>query len=408
MPQSKNKISFSQLRVGIFVLFGIIVLGFMILNSTGDFNPFVERLPLKARFVNADGLREGSEVQLAGVRIGRVTRVRLLAPDSPEEFKIEAVMSVDTVLDGKAISERIRTDSTAQLIATSVLANDKIINITPGTPDGNAVRENHVLDSTSAISINQLTQTGDDLLQQINKLAIPTSEILNKANQGEGTLGSFINDESLYKNMDATLGEAKLAMVKVQTIIDRVKAGDGTAGKLLSDPELYNNLNKSISQLQTIATDLQNGKGTAGKFLSDDALYNDAKATISDVRTALKDVQPALKSLNKISGDFETIAKELNEGKGTAGKFLKDEKLYDDARTALTRLNSMSQKVDLLLNDAQGGKGTFGKLLTDETLYNNLNSTMSNVNQLSNESTKLLYDFRQDPKKYLTIKFKLF
>ena len=408
MPRTKQNLSFSQLRVGIFVLFGLVILAFLILNSTGDFNPFVERLRLKARFVNADGLREGAEVQLAGVHIGRVTEVRLLPPDNPEDAKIEAILSVDKVLDGKQVSERIRTDSTAQLVATSVLANDKLINITPGTPEGDSVKTNHVLDSRSAISVNQLTQTGNDLLQQINKLAIPTNEILNKANQGEGTLGNLINNESLYRNLDATLGEAKLSMVKVQTIVDRLKAGDGTAGKLLTDPELYNNLNKSVAQLEQISTDLRNGKGTAGKFLSDEALYDDAKSTIKDVRDALKEVQPSLKRLDAISSDFEQIARDLNEGKGTAGKFLKDEQLYEDAKAALTRLNSLSARLDGALGDAQGGKGTFGKLLTDETLYNNLNQTMSNVNQLSNESTKLLYDFRQNPKKFLTIKFKLF
>ena len=408
MPKTKRTVTFSELRVGIFVLFGLVILAFLILNSTGDFNPFVEKLTLRARFVTADGLREGAEVQLAGVHIGRVNMVRLLEPDNPEDAKVEAILSVDSTLDGKPISERIRTDSTAQLVATSVLANDKMINITPGTPEGSAVRSNHVLDSRSAISINQLTQTGNDLLQQINKLAIPTNEILNKANQGEGTLGSLINDDSVYKNLDATLGEAKLSMVKVQTIVDRVKAGDGTAGKLLTDPELYNNLNSSVAQLEQISKDLRAGKGTAGKFLSDEALYNDAKSTVKEVRDALKEVQPALKRINQISSDFEAIARDLNEGRGTAGKFLKDEKLYEDARLALQRVNSVSQRVDTLLGDAQGGKGTFGRILTDETLYNNLNSTMSNINQLSNESTKLLYDFRQDPKKYLTIKFKLF
>ncbi len=408
MPKSQKNIGFSQLRVGIFVLFGLAVLGFLILNSTGDFNPFAERLKLRARFTSADGLREGAEVQLAGVNIGKVTQIRLLPPDNPEDAKIEAILSVDTTLDGKAITQRIRTDSTAQLIATSVLANDKMINITPGTPEGSAVSTNHVLDSSAAISINQLTQTGNDLLQQINKLAVPTNEILNKANQGDGTLGQFINNDDVYKNLDATLGEAKLSMVKVQTLIDKVKAGEGTAGKLLNDPELYNSINKSVATLEKISKDLQSGKGTAGKFLTDEALYNDAQATIKDVRESMKDIKPAIKRLNQISSDFETITKELNEGKGTAGKFLKDEKLYEEARTALTKLNTLTTKVDTVLNDAQSGKGTFGKLLTDETLYNNLNQTMSNVNQLSSESTKLIYDFRQNPRKYLTIKFKLF
>ena len=57
---------------------------------------------------------------------------------------------------------------------------------------------------------------------------------------------------------------------------------------------------------------------------------------------------------------------------------------------------------------AASGKGTLGKLVTDETLYNNINQTASNVNQLSSESTKLIYDFRQNPRKYLRIKVSLF
>ena len=61
-----------------------------------------------------------------------------------------------------------------------------------------------------------------------------------------------------------------------------------------------------------------------------------------------------------------------------------------------------------MITDAQAGKGTIGKLVTDETLYNNINQTASNVNQLSSEGTKLIYDFRQNPKKYLRIKLSLF
>ena len=177
MPPTQRNIGFTQLRVGIFVLCALVVLAFLILNATGDFNPFEKKMRLKARFATADGLREGAEVQLAGVHIGKVEAVKFLSPDSPEEEKIEAIMSVSSVLDNKPITDRVRTDSTAQLIATSVLGNDKTINITPGTIKGNPVEENHILASSTAISINQLTATGNDLLGQINKLAIPTNEI---------------------------------------------------------------------------------------------------------------------------------------------------------------------------------------------------------------------------------------
>lgn len=401
MPPTQKHLGFSQLRVGIFVLFGLAVLAFLILNASGNFNPFEKKLRLRAQFPAADGLREGAEVQLAGVNIGKVEKVNLLPPDSPENARVEAVLQITQNLDGRPISERIRTDSTAQLIATSILANDKFINISPGTAKGTPVSENDVLTSTTSMSINQLTQTGNELLQQINKMAIPTNEILNKANRGEGTLGRIINDESLYNNLDATVGETKLTLAKLQNTIDRINSGEGSAGKLLNDPELYDNLNRSVKQLEAIAGDLRAGRGTAGKLLSDEALYNDARDAIADLRVSAA-------KINGIADDFKVITNDLNAGRGTAGKFLKDERLYDDARSAIARLNTTAEKFELILGDAQAGKGTLGKLLTDETLYNNVNQTASNVNQLSSEGTKLIYDFRQNPKKYLTVQFKLF
>ncbi len=393
MPPTQ-KLGFSQLRVGIFVFFGLAVLGFLILNSTGNFNPFEKKFRLRAHFAAADGLRDAAEVQLAGVHIGKVEKVNLLPPDSPENARVEAVLLLNQSLDGRPITERIRNDSTAQLVAVSLLANDKMINITPGTANGAAVTENDVLKSTSTMSITQLTETGNELLQQINKLSIPANEILNKANRGEGTLGRIVNDDSLYKNLDSTVGETKLTLAKIQNTIDRINRGEGSAGKLLNDPELYDSLNASVRQLEAIAGDLRAGKGTAGKLLSDEALYNDARAAIADLRVS--------------AGKINALTDDLNAGKGTIGKLLKDETLYNDARQAITRLNSTTEKFDTILADAQSGKGTLGKLLTDETLYNNVNQTASNVNQLSSEGTKLIYDFRQNPKKYLTVQFKLF
>ncbi|HUR97137.1 MAG TPA: MlaD family protein [Pyrinomonadaceae bacterium] len=383
------------------MLIGLAVLAFLILNSSGDFNPFEKKIHLKARFAAADGLREGSEVQLAGVRIGKVESVKLLPPDSPEEFKVEAVMAIGEELNGSPINERIRTDSNAQLVATSLLANDKVINVSPGTSKGSPVSENTVLESRVAISINQLTQTGNDLLEQINKIAVPANEILNKANQGEGTLGRIVNDESLYRNLDAAVSETKLTVTQLQTTLQKVNSGQGSAGKLLNDPALYNNLNRTVAQLESISSDIRSGRGSAGKFITDDALYNETRAAVIDLRTSAA-------KINSIADDFKLISADLTAGRGSFGKLLKDEQLYNDAKDTLARFNSTATKIDSILGDAQAGKGTLGKFVTDETLFNNINQTASNFNQLSSEGTKLIYDFRQNPKKYLRIKLSIF
>src|SRR5436190_7780787 len=132
MPRRQQKLTLSELRVGIFMLAALLVTGFLILNSSGNFNPFEKKLHLKARFESADGLHPGADVQLAGVSIGKVEDVKFLPPDSPEGQRIEATLTVVQVLDKRPITDLIRSDSKAQLIATSVLGNDKMINIFPG------------------------------------------------------------------------------------------------------------------------------------------------------------------------------------------------------------------------------------------------------------------------------------
>src|SRR5829696_3049925 len=168
MPRSKASISLSQVRVGLFVLFAIAVLIFLILNATGDINPFSRKLHLKARFSSADGLREGSDVRLAGVRVGKVESIKLLPPtDDPNAPKVEARLAIDSKIDGRPASDRIRTDSNAQLAAPGLLGNEKLINITPGTAVGQPVTEDFVLTSTSSNSFNDLATSGNDLVQRL-------------------------------------------------------------------------------------------------------------------------------------------------------------------------------------------------------------------------------------------------
>lgn len=383
------------------MLAALLITGFLILNSSGSFNPFEKKMKLRIRFETADGLHAGGDVQLAGVSIGKVEDVKFLPPDSPDGERIEATLSVVKELDNKPINELIRTDSTAQLVATSVLGNDKMVNITPGTSKGSPVDENAALATSPSIGLNQLTSTGNDLLAQIKKIAVPANEILNKANAGEGTLGRVINDETLYKSLDEAVIETRNTMKRVQTTIDKINSGEGSAGKLVNDPALYENLNKTVSQLEAISSDIKAGRGSAGKFVTDDALYEETRNTIAELKKSAE-------KISAIADDVKSITTDLKDGKGTVGKIFRDEKMYDDAKEAIARFNLTITRIDTVIADAQAGKGTIGRLVTDETLYNSINQTATNVATFTSEGTKLLDDFRKNPKKYLRIKLAIF
>ena len=381
MPRSKKTVSFSELRVGIFVLAAIVILIFLILNASGDLNPFASKLHLKARFADANGLRDGSEVRLAGVRVGKVEKITLLPPsDVPNAPRVEALMTINSKIDGRPARERIRTDSTAQQGSPSLLGNEMLINITPGTAVGQPVDDYTILPSSSSNTVNDFATSGTDLAQRLSRLSDEISSIVRDVKGGKGTVGRLFSDEALYNNLNATIRET-------EDVMQQIRSGSGSAGRFINDPALYNNANEVTLQLRKIAEDLRAGRGSAGKLLTDDQLYNRINRTAD--------------RLDRSVDQINSMIADVNAGRGTLGKLIKDEQIYNDARTAIARFNTTAERIDNVVTAAQRGEGTIGKLLTDDALY-------SNVNQLSSEGVKLMYDFRQNPKKYLTIKFELF
>jgi phospholipid/cholesterol/gamma-HCH transport system substrate-binding protein len=381
MPRSSTGISLSQVRVGIFVLGAIVVLIFLILNASGDINPFSRKLHLKARFVDANGLREGSEVRLAGVRVGKVEKIVLLEPSPvPGAPRVEAQMTVDSSIDGRPANERIRSDSTAQQGSPSLLGNEMLINITPGTAVGQPVADGALLVSSSSNTVNDFATSGTDLAQRLSKLSDEINGIVKDVKDGKGTVGRLFTDEALYNNLNSTIRET-------EDVMTAIRSGNGTAGKFINDPALYNNANEIVVSLKAISDDLRAGRGTAGKLLTDDEFYNRINRTAD--------------RLDKSVDQINLVIADINAGHGTLGKLIRDEQIYNDARAAIARFNTTAERIDNMVAAAQRGEGTVGKLLNDDTLY-------TNVNQLSSEGVKMIYDFRQNPKKYLTIKFELF
>jgi len=121
---------------------------------------------------------------------------------------------------------------------------------------------------------------------------------------------------------------------------------------IASSQDTVKSLNQIMPKLNDIMTNLDNGKGTAGKFINDPELYNRAVTTVDQL---------------------QTLATNLNRGRGTVGKLLTDDSVYNN-------LKDTTAKLDALASGLANGKGTAGKLLTDDTLYNNLNTTLNQTN----------------------------
>jgi len=117
---------------------------------------------------------------------------------------------------------------------------------------------------------------------------------------------------------------------------------------------VMNSLQDTIQRVDKIVGLVETGKGSIGKLLVDETLYNHF----------LQIVDEAKQLVDTFNGD-----------KGTIGLLLNNRELYDNFRTTLGR-------VDTLVQQLQDGQGTAGKLLKDPALYNEAQDTVKGLHQL--------------------------
>ena len=380
MAQRKQA-SFSEMRVGILVISALAILMLVIFAVSGDIRlpGFSKTTIVKTQMASVDGLRKGAEVRLSGKKVGSVKEIKFSdqIPAGPEaQNNIEIVMEIDGRLDGRPAIDRIRSDSKAVLKSAGVLG-DNVIDITPGTNAGKQIRDGASIDSVAQKSVGDIINAAQTAVTNLNEISADIRDMTGNMKAGKGSIGKFLYDESFYVNLDTTVRQA-------EGLIGDIRSGKGTLGQLATDTTLYKQASDTITQLRSISdqigSQLNTGKGTIGKLLKDEKIYNDASALVA--------------KLNDTSTRLEGLVAKIERGEGTVGKLVTDEKIYADARETIEKLNTIMARLEK-------GEGTAGMLLKDERLYNN-------ANNLSAEMTKLIYDFRQNPKKYLSVKVTIF
>jgi phospholipid/cholesterol/gamma-HCH transport system substrate-binding protein len=261
--------------------------------------------------------------------------------------------------------QNLHRDSVTSLATAGVLG-ETYIDIDSAQASGPEVHDGDRLATRDTPDIQDVVRSSQGTLQNLDALLKRTDRIIAFIESGQGSVGKLIYDPTLYNRLAATINE-------FQGLVNQVSAGNGTIGKLISNDELYNKANATVDKLNTIIDDLNAGKGTAGKFLKDPTLYNNANDTIANVKKLTDDV---------------------NAGKGAIGKLAKDQEFADKLQNTINKLSSLSDRLE-------AGQGTAGKLLQDPSLYNN-------ADQMLLETRQLVKAVRENPKKYLTIRLRVF
>jgi phospholipid/cholesterol/gamma-HCH transport system substrate-binding protein len=297
-------------------------------------------------------------VRLQGVDIGNVVGMRVV-PNKPLT-PVEVRMRVNT-----RYLTSLRTDAVTSLETAGVLG-ETFVEIDSAQARGPQVQSGAVLATREHPDFQDVVRSSQGTLQNLDALIKRLDRIVAFVESGQGSIGKLIYDPTLYTRLNSTLNE-------FQAVVSAVSQGKGSIGKLVVSDELYNKANGSVDQLNKILDEVQQGRGSAGKFLKDTALYDNANQTVANVKKITEDV---------------------SSGKGALGKLTSDQVFAAKLQNTMDRLSAITEEL-------QAGQGSLGMLLKNPSLY-------QNADQMLLETRTLVKAIRENPKRYLTFKVKVF
>jgi phospholipid/cholesterol/gamma-HCH transport system substrate-binding protein len=246
--------------VGLFVVASLAALLVMVVVIAQQERLWEEKVEYHTIFKNIGGLKEGSEVRLAGVTVGSVKKITI----DPQG----RIIVVFDIL-GKYKS-RIREDSRAT-IGYMGLLGDKSLDISAGSQSQPAIPPEGLVASVEPLDVTEmLARAGpglDNLQKILANLASVTEAMSNpesdfsksledlketiaKINHGQGSLGMFINDPTLYR-------EATRSAAEVRKITDSLAANQGLLGAMINDPAMKSDAQKTLAAMHQAFADLQ-------------------------------------------------------------------------------------------------------------------------------------------------------
>jgi phospholipid/cholesterol/gamma-HCH transport system substrate-binding protein len=266
MPRVEH---WSQLRVGLIVLAAIIaaVAGVLTFARVGALHGKTTRLYLVTDM--ASGVLNGTEVWLAGKKVGLVRSVDLRPPATDTAERIAIAMDVlDPYVRYIRRNSDVRIQPGGRLIGTPVVYIDVGTEAAPGVSAGDTLRARAQIQARSGLA--DASSLGDSLTE----IAATVSTIKTE-------FDSTASDLSGLARMSSR--QANAVHVALDKFSDRALASHGTIAGLVQDTARLRQEASRVSALADSIGMAANGSGEIGRFRRDSTLILQARQTLASV-----------------------------------------------------------------------------------------------------------------------------
>jgi len=354
-----------EVKVGIFVLIGLIVAGAIIFMVGDERRVFDRHFRLHAAFEDVAGLKPGAPVRMGGVDVGTVEAVKFSG--DPYDKRLHVYFTVVRVA-----YNRVHDDSSVT-IANKGLLGDKMLELTQGTEGRPHIPDGGEILAVPPQDFGRFVQKADEIADLVKK--------------------TLTNIEAVTKvGTDPKVAEdLKGSLASIHVLLDDAAKNDGFVKRILTDPKMAEHLD------QVFIEAAKAGK-TADQVANEvRLLIKQAKEGPGFAHTLLysKDGEQIAKSMAKASEELAKTMEAIRTGKGAAHELI----YGDDSGKLAQDVGAILKDVRAIVADVRAGKGTVGALLVDPSLYEDMKSILGNVERNQVLRAVVRYTIKQDEQK---------
>lgn len=274
METNNNK----KIAVALFIGSGFILFLVAIFIIGGKENLFTPTFQLKSEFQSVSGLKSGGQVRFNGIAVGKVDGVDILSTD-----KVLVTMTIES-----SVKQYIKKDSKVT-IGSDGLVGNKMVEISPGSGGAPHVEDNDMLASEKPVEVADIMASLKQSTENASGITQDLSEITAKVNNGQGTLGQLVNNDTLYRSVDTTFRSFANYSGQLNTVFGKINV---TVDNVTGDIEtLTTQLNRISLDIAEIVRKMNSSESVVGTLLTDTTFANNIKAVMTNANATTANLE---------------------------------------------------------------------------------------------------------------------
>lgn len=264
-----------ELKVGAFVLVGFVVLAVLLVQFGRLGEGFQSYYQLLIKFPDASGLLKGSDVLLAGAKIGHVSGGPRLATSGQGVEVPVRIFGFVKIPAGSRFT-----------VGSSGLLGDRFVAVSaPQRITEDFIPKNSVIEGTRETGIDDLTKEGGMLVDDLRTAVQNANAAISKLNDEALSQTNLEHIKTALENLHTVTTALAGSSQKIDGVLDKASETMDSARKAADDlPATIADARKTIQAATELIQKASTGKGALATLLTNQEFANDLRALVSNLR----------------------------------------------------------------------------------------------------------------------------